>query len=151
MFKPWIGSPALFSALSHNSQNKSMSALIRVFFLFSFLTPERKERKEEQFLNHSSIHGNDFNYQIICWQTLLADVPATWKDNKWTSSLLWSWHWECLLNLLSGRILGNNTSGNLCEEFVMSLTCSASIVHTTLAAGSLYFKEIAVWINIIRM
>lgn len=49
------------------------------------------------------------------------------------------------------RILGNNTSGTLLEEFVMSLTCSASIVHTTLTAGPLYFKEIAAWINIIRM
>lgn len=49
------------------------------------------------------------------------------------------------------RIPGNNTSGTLLEEFVMSLTCSASIVHTTLTAGPLYFKEIAVWINIIRM
>lgn len=49
------------------------------------------------------------------------------------------------------RVLGNNTSGALLEEFVMSLTCSASIVHTTLTAGPLYFKEIAVWINIIRM
>ncbi|KAM5252941.1 uncharacterized protein RBU33_024821 isoform 2-T2 [Hipposideros larvatus] len=35
---------------------------------------ERRERKEEQFFNHSSDHGNAFNYQFICWHTLLAEM-----------------------------------------------------------------------------